>query len=285
MIFPGLVAIPAEDDREDAPKSHLITKKDVKRFLIALPFIVLMLFFLYHFFKRQADWSNCASNMNAVYKAVNFYANDWDDRFPPLAEADAVTGTPTVTNGKVNTWVTQVFAYDPRPEIFVCPAADPSENVPNEGAIHGKPGERAKHVTVNSSYGLYAGYASASQSLLERSGQSLFIGETSNMGARKTYDPFPFKDASGNVVPYDGFSMGWNDSNVEPSPQSKFITRMAFPDTSNGNFQNADSRHENKMLHAISADGNLINVRAFDAKINLQGGQPSGLWRTPPRQR
>lgn len=284
MIFPVFVSIPADDDREDAPKSHLITKKDVKRFLIVLPFIVLILFFLYRYFKKQSDWSNCASNMNAVYKSVSLYANDWDDRFPPLAEADATTGTPTVTNGKVITWVTQVFAYDPRPEIFQCPASDHSEAVPTEGAIHPKGAPKAIHVTVNSTYGMYAGYATASQSLLDRSGQSIFLSETSNMGAMNTYDPFPFKDSAGKVVGYDGYVMGWDNSNVEPNAQSKNVTRMAFRDTADGTFNNADSRHGNMMVHCIAPDGSLINLHSYQIKMEMQGGQPSGLWRTPPHQ-
>ena len=285
MIFPGFVSIPADDDREDAPKSHLITKKDVKRAIPFLIVVIIALIFFYRYFKKQSDWSNCASNMNAVYKCVSLYANDWDDRFPPPAESDPATGTPVVQNGKVITWVTQVFAYDPRPEIFQCPASDHSEAVPTEAAIHPKNGGKAIHITVNSTYGMYAGYATASQSLLERSGQSIFLSETSNMGAMKTYDPFPFKDTTGKVVGQDGYLIGWDNSNIEPNAQSKFVTRMAFRDTANGVFDNADSRHGNMMLHGIAPDGSLKNLRSYEAKIEMQGGQPSGLWRTPPRQR
>lgn len=285
MISSPIFSIPAaEEAREDAPKSHLITKKDIKRFLFYIvPVLAIVLFFSYRFMKRISDWHVCASNMNAVYKALSLYANDWDGRFPPMASSDPNTGTPYVTDGHVNTWVTQVFQYDQRPEIYHCPAADPTEGVPTEAAILPRTSsERAKRIIVYSTYGMYAGYATANESLIDRSGQSVFISETSNNGSMTSYDPSPFKDSSGAVVPYDGFSIGWDNGNVYPTPMSKMITRLAFRNSSNGDFTNAEARHDKYNLHGITPDGHLINITAPEARMNMRGGMPTGRWQVPP---
>src|SRR5690349_18780878 len=111
MIFSPIFSIPADEEaREDAPKSHLVTKKDVKRFLFyVVPVLAIALYFGFQVLKKMSDWHACASNLNAVYKAVSLYANDWDGRFPPIASSNPNTGTPYVTDGHVNTWVTLVF--------------------------------------------------------------------------------------------------------------------------------------------------------------------------------
>jgi hypothetical protein len=282
MIFSPLVSIPAdEESREDAPRSHLITKKDVKKFLIALPFILVALFFTYRHFKKISDWHICASNMNSVYKGLSLYSNDHDDRFPPLSSSNPSTGAPYVTDGVVNTWVSQVSPYGKDPQIFHCPAAEPGESVATEASIHDNPDGSPRQVTVQSTYGMYAGYASASTSLIERSGSSVLLAETSNNGSASSFDPTPYKDSSGAVIPYDGFSVGWDNNNLAPDLHTKYVTRLALRNSANGDFTKAETRHANGN-HAITPDGNLIIQHAQDARITMQGGVPSGEWRTAP---
>jgi hypothetical protein len=280
MTFPPLVSIPADEDRDNAPKSH-ITKKDVQRFLIALPFIVIVLFYGYKHFKKQSDWARCAANMNAVYKAINLYANDHDGLFPPLASSDPATGTPYVNRGLVNTWVTQVFPYDPRPEIYRCPSAFDDETVATEAAVPDKAGGPAKRMTIYSSYGIYAPYGAANTGLLDQSGQGILLAETSNDGSRGAYNPMPFKDSSGAIVPFDGFSLGFDNSNTRPDAKSRYVTRLALRDSATGNFGNATARHENQGLHGITTSGSLHNMRPGDAQLNMRGGEPTGMWRAP----
>lgn len=284
MIFSPLVSIPADDEPiQDRPKSHLITKKDVKRFLYVLPFIVLILYFLYAYFKKISDWHTCAGNMNSIYKAIGLYANDYDDRFPPLSPAcNPGTGTPYVTNGTVQTWVTPIFQYDPRPEIYQCPAAQPGEAVPTAASIPPKkPGEKHQDVVVQSTYGMYAGYAAASEALVQRSGESVFLAETANYGSQNSYDPQPYLDATGRPVPYDGFSIGWNDGNLTASTASRHVTRLAFHDAAKGDFSKSTSRHD-QGIHAIGPDGNLIILHPPDSTVSISGGLPSGMWQTAP---
>jgi hypothetical protein len=281
MIFGPLVSIPAEDDREDAPKSHLVTKKDIKRFLyFGVPILALLLLGLYSYFKKISDWHVCASNLNSMYKAISLYANDHDDQFPPSADMDLATRTPSVNGGLVNTWVTKVYGYtDQRPEIFHCPAGQDDESVPSIAAMKDAQGNWVK-TKINSNYGMYAGYSTATASIIDRPDQVIFLSETSNYGSQSSYDPLPFKDAAGKPLPYDGYSIGWDNDNFLPNSSSKIITRLALRHSDKGDFTKTEGRHANG-LHAITANGSLTVIHGEDAKIQMRGGEPTGLWQVP----
>src|SRR2546430_16118584 len=100
MIFPIIVAMPGEDDREDGPRSQHFSKKDLRWALPVIAFAVVALVIGYRYFKKQSDEHVCVSNMNSIFKAVSLYANDWDDRFPPIAwESNSLTGDPMINGG------------------------------------------------------------------------------------------------------------------------------------------------------------------------------------------
>jgi len=283
MMFPGLVAIPAEDDRDDAPRTHHVTKRDIKSLVIFLIVFAVLTLPVYNFYKRRADTHLCASNLNSVYQACSLYATANDERFPPLVEQDGSgsPGSPRVVNGKVISWVSSVFQYDPRPSIYQCPSALADEATPTEGAIPPKNGVgHSTHITIQSSYGMYAPYSAAMISLIDRTSQVVFITETSNFGSQTSYDPYPFLSASGNKIPYDGFSVGYDNSNIEPGPTSRRLTRLAFRDTQNGPGPKSVARHD-AGNHVITVDGNLLFLHPGDMQLQMRGGFPTGEWQAP----
>jgi len=276
-------ATPGDNDPEDGSRgSQYISRKDLKWLIVAAIVLVIIGWPVYRYKKGQADWHTCGSNLNAIYQAMSLYAADHDDRFPPIArEADPNTGTPIVENGKVDTWVTEAFAYDPRVSIFQCPAAPSEDTTATDGSIPPKSAKDTFHfVTVPSSYGMYAGYSAAAKSMIERSSQTVFISETANYGSSSSYDPMPFKDLHGKVVPFDGFSIGWDTGNKTPGENTKRITRLAFPGSANGDFSKAASRHD-EGIHAITPDGNTIILHPSDVNVNMRGGSPTGIWQVP----
>jgi hypothetical protein len=280
MIFPVLVSMAAEEDR-DGPRSQHFTKKDLKWVVVLLILLAIILPPVYNKFKKDSDEHVCITNMNAIYKALSLYANDHDDRFPPIAwEENPTTGEPNITNGKVTSWVTQAFHYDQRPEIFHCPAAEADESVPTEGAVRKAGDTKATHLTINSNYGMYVGYAAAMQSSIDNEDQVILFAETSNSGSQKSYDPYPFLDSAGKQVPYDGFSIGWNDANKIPTLASRSVTRLSFRDSANGDFKNATGRHGDE-VHAMAPGGNLIMLHPSDARLERRAGDIQGRWSVP----
>jgi hypothetical protein len=272
----------AADEDRDGPRSQHFTKKDLKWVAVLLVLLALFLPSLYKKFKHDSDEHVCITNMNSIYKALSLYANDWDDRFPPEAWEDptSTTGAPNIVDGKVNTWVTQAFHYDPRPDIYHCPAGEESESVPTEAAIH-KPGEsKAEHITIQSNYGMYVGYATAMQSSIERPDQVVFLSETSNRGAEQSYDPSPYLGTDGKPSPYDGYSIGWDSGNRQPDAGSKSVTRLSFRGCENGVFTNATTRHGDA-IHAITAGGNLIILHPNDSRLYMRAGDIQGYWAVP----
>jgi hypothetical protein len=276
------ISIPTDDeDREGPPKSRYISKKDLRWIIVGAIVLFIFGYPLFSNFKEGRDWHICASNMNGVYKALSSYANDYDGRFPPVAEeADPHTGAPGLYDGRLRTWVTQAFRYDNDPAIYNCPKAQDSETFPNEGDVRDKATGKVTVQTVRSSYGMYRGYNAAMLSAIERPGQVVFLTETSNFGAETSYDPLPFLDQRKATVPFDGFSVGWDTNNIQPDPTSKKLTRLAFRQSSKGDFSQAFGRHQSG-IHAITADGNLLVLKPGDATLHLRAGDPTGEWAVP----
>jgi hypothetical protein len=207
--------------------------------------------------------------------ALNAYAADHDDRYPPVAElADATTGAPAVLNNRISSWISQVYRYDPKIR-YDCPAAAPSEAVANEGRRENPETHRNETVTVYSTYGLYAPYGGALKSGIESPGQVVLLAETSNLGALGSLDPVKFVAPDGTVIPFDGHVIGWDNSNVAPNKATQKVTRLAFRDSAS---QTPFGRHP-KGLHAISADGGLIRLEPNDQNIDAHQRR---LWAVPP---
>jgi hypothetical protein len=275
MIGP-LLLVPAEDDRDDAHRSTYVSKKDVKWVLIGIAVLAVILYPVYINLKRQSDSHVCAANMNLIYQAISLYANDHDDRFPPVVQTGAGSpGAPTVLQESVYSWVSLTHRYNPKVS-FVCPAAQEDENSPNQVTDD----ITKQRKIVQSSYGMYKPYGGMSSTGVERSGETVLFAETSNFGSQSSFDPVKFFGPDKQPIPYDGFSIAWNDSNVDPGAKTTSVTRLAFRKSASGNFGEAFARHD-VGVHAISVDGGLINLAPNDAHVQTLGGQIKGRWSVP----
>ena len=292
MNFPFLVSMSADPAGDKAHRTGHVTKKDVRYVVTALIVLAIFLFPVYDTLKGQADWHTCAGNMNNIFQAVSLYMADNDERFPPVAEeADSRTGVPFISNGHVTTWATQVYKYNPKVNFF-CPSASDDEAVATGARIDDPTTHERKTITFADSYGMFRGLSAASKSLIPHPENNILFAETSNNGAQSSYDPAPFRAANGATTPFDAFVIGWdapgpaaadNDlkyANVEPQKNSKFVTRLAFRNSKGGYSKDSVSRHGEK-IHAITADGNLINLVPGDARIKSDSGVPNPFWATP----
>lgn len=273
MIFNPLFTTNNEpDDRTDElPRSGHLSRKDLRVLGVALVVFGSILGIVYYYMKRDAERKICRTNMSAVFKAISLYAIDNDNQLPPTHQMVPGTDEPVVENGAAITWVTSVSQYMDPKRNFVCPSAAPEEYAFNQGYS-----ETKGTYSIPSTYGMYAAMSAVSISLVPNPSDVILLAETSNKGAKDTYDPVPFS------APYDGFLIGWDTSNVWPTGLTQFVTRLAFYNGSKGPYgQGAIPRHD-KGIHMFTVEGSLITALPTSADVRMNQGVPVGQWTTPP---
>lgn len=273
MIFNPLLSTNNEpDDRTDElPRSGHLSRKDLKVLAVGLVVFGAILGLVYYYMLRDAERKICRTNMSAVFKAISLYAIDNDSQLPPTHQMVPGSIEPVVENGAAITWVTSVSQYiDPKRD-FVCPSASPEEYAMNQGYS-----ETKGTYSIPSTYGLYAAMSAVSISLVQNPSDVILLAETSNKGARDTYDPLPFD------APYDGFLVGWDTNNVWPTDETAFVTRLAFYNGSKGPYgKEAIPRHD-KGIHMFTVEGSMITAEPPAADVRMNQGVPVGQWATPP---
>ncbi|MFZ4506636.1 MAG: hypothetical protein ACOYON_02940 [Fimbriimonas sp.] len=258
---------------EDAPKSggQYLSRKDLR---VIIPGIVLFLFLLYPFYlwgKANSERSQCIRNIKSMYQAMEQYALDKDDRFPvAYYSLDGVKADPGET-GHPRTWASDIAVYMNPRASFRCPSASADEVVLVDGTSgwnKGKP--------IELSYGMYAPYSGVLRSIVENPNSVVIIAETSNGGAGSTYNPKP-------IDPSDGFVIGWDNSNIQPDLNTKFVTRLAFKGTDKGVFDPKGEGRHDIGVHSVVATGAKMNLKPDNATVNLDRDQkmPTGTWALP----
>ena len=148
--------------------------------------------------------------------------------------------------------------------------------------------EGQNNARIPLTYGMYAPYGGFLRNSIENPDQTVILAETSNFGATGVFNPQPFPNLEGAKIPHDGFVIAWDDSNLEPSDKSSYVTRLAFPNTSGGVFAKDGAARHDAGLHAITASGAASPLlKPQDAKVErrFKGDLPSGMWAAPPISR
>ena len=254
---------------EKTTHGQYVSAKDLKVWAIGLAVLGAMFYPIYKVLEGNSERHRCISNLSSIYKAINLYAEQHDNRFPPLARTEGDGVTPSLSaNGNPYTWVSDVAPFMNARDTFVCPTSEPAERVQNESAASTK-------LTVPSSYGMYAPYGGVLTSLVESPDQVVIVAETSDRGTQETLDPTPFATKQP-----DGFMIGWSDTNTAPAKGTDSVTRLAFPGLGKGK---AVARH-GKFIQALSASGELLQLAPEDSAFRTGGGVGSH-WKLPPGYR
>jgi hypothetical protein len=260
----------------DAPEGEsrgggYVSRKDVK--WIAATLIVLAIVFvpIWNTLREQSERQRCRQNMKAMSEAIAQYAIDNNDRFPPaynMSDTDA----PGLGYAYPATWATHVQPLMNPRASFRCPSAGEDEVV---NVLAGEPGKPPIDLT----YGMYKGLSAVPSGMVPNPGEVVLLAETANNGAAGSFNPVPFRDAGGKVVTSDGFLIGWSDSNLLYGDQSETVTRLAFRGTQDGTFDGPDVRgRHGKIIHAISAEGGLIQLTPSQAKVDYLYPTLRGRW-------
>lgn len=253
--------------------SNYVTKKDFRVIVIGILAFTIMLIPIYKVLERNSEKARCAQNMAAIANGIGQYAALHDDRFPPLMRT-AGDAPDLGEKGVPFTWASDVQEFMNARASFLCPTAKPEEIVQTE-SLNGGP--------LPVTYGMYAPYSGFLRSQIDDPDMTIIVAETSNYGATGTYNPNPFKDAQGRNIPFDGFAIGLDDNNLYGTEASKFVTRLAFPGSANGKFEEKGQTRHDGGIHAITATGSASPLlKPNDAIITRRFGLPGGIWTVPP---
>ncbi len=267
MIF--LMADPYDaSETEERPRSTYVGKKDWKILAIFLIPVSIVIWMLYSKQLKQAQEAICDQNLAQIQKAMGVYMETNNGRFPPAFVETSDHQPMMIQSGRVeapHTWISQIYGGFEKRASFVCPSALAEEYASN---LH----PEETHTTINSTYGMYLPRSGWPESLLQNPEQAILIAETSNHGSNSSFNPKPYP-----VAP-DGSVIGWDDGNVEMTPNSRFATRLAFQETTNGKFQPmGPARHETR-IHVLFASGRRGRIQSEDARIEKLGEQSTGYW-------
>ena len=273
------------EEEQGRRKTSHVTKREILIVAVCLIVLALLFYPLFVRFHRKVDSDRCILNITAIKDAIPLYAADNNDRLPPVYMVSEVAPVPKVfPDGKEFTWVSLIARYMPERASFKCPAATDAENVLNAGTLQNQPNE-----PLASSYGMFGALSAFPLGSIPSPDSTALIGETSSNGANTTYDPLPFRDPSGKAVP-DGIVIGFNNTNFtavdstrQLYQQSKAATRLAFPGTSTGKYDDLGPVRHDDGLHVLMVDGHLKHFRPPAAIVRHAGkySDPTGLWNVP----
>jgi hypothetical protein len=253
--------------------TNYVTKKDFRIIIAGVLVLTVMLIPIYKVLEGNSQKARCAQNMAAIANGLGQYAALHDDRFPPLMRT-AGDAPDLGDKGLPFTWASDVQEFMNTRASFLCPTAQPNEVVNTESL---------KGEILPVTYGMYAPYSGYLRSMIDDPDMTVIVAETSNYGANDTYNPLPFKDAQGRNIPFDGFAIGLNDQNFYGTENSKYVTRLAFPGSAGGKFEEKGQTRHDGGIHAITATGSASPLlKPNDAVVSKQFGLPGGIWRVPP---
>lgn len=163
--------------------------------------------------KRTSD---CLSNLKDIATAINLYQIDYGNRLPLAYYADATGAPQTDAAGRPLTWVLCISGYVKREftRVLVCPA-DPTGG----STLITHPRDTSK--TLRLSYGFYAPLSGAQLADLPNPGLGILIADSLAGGQLGSLNPTPL--LNGN----DGFALTFDDALMQPTPNSKYVVRLA----------------------------------------------------------
>jgi hypothetical protein len=264
----------------DAPEgakqsSAYMSRKDIKWIVAILIVLFVVGWPVWYAFMEQRDKQVCATNMRGIYEAMMLYAEQNDSRLPPLYHVGE-NGAPYLSDGKPFVWASLLLPYMNQRAKFYCPASEESERMPTIGYDE-RTDERAD---FDLTYGMYLPMGTIPHLLATNASDTALLLETTNNGALGTYNPVPFRDANGDVVPFDAFMVGFNDSNEMLTPDSKWVTRLAFRDAAKGYESGKAIPRHGLGIHVIFLDGHKGFFKAPNAKVRNIFPDADGPWRT-----
>lgn len=265
---------PNAPEGESRAGTAYVTRKDVKIVGVALVLLAICSYPVFRVLQRRSQKSICIQNMKSIMDSINQYAIQNEEKFPPIFDSGPADEPALQASGAPYTWASDLREYMNPRASFVCPSADPTE-------LSRSQDPRTVKGSFPLSYGMFAPLSGFSRSLVDDPDEAVLIAETSNRGALNTYDPIPFKDSGGNPMPYDGMVVGWDTDNFDGSDMSKFVTRLAFPNSNGPKFmKDGEGRHDEGTF-ILTVTGHLRTVNPTITRVQRRNLMIYGPWPMP----
>jgi hypothetical protein len=266
---------PDEPD-DSARRSQYMSARDIKVLGIIILVLLALLWPIYNYYRGVSERYRCKQNFKDIFEAMGLYSAEWNDRYPPLyVIAPGQKEAPLLdAKNRPFTWASLIQRFARKPDIFRCPSATEEEVL-----LAQDPSTTKKSLPMT--YGMYVGLALEPTSLVRNPATTILAAETSNYGAHGSFNPVPLHDNDGKPIPFDGFLIGYSDSNLVPSTKTVSVTRLAFEGSKNGFFsQHLVPRHPNGNWY-LFAGGQVGFLGADVARVKMLGSDPTGYWERP----
>lgn|GEM_PF-1832403 len=257
---------------DEKPKSHYLSKRDIRVFLIAFTALLIVLSPVYFVLKDRSDAFLCKKNFQAMGSAMLLYASEHDDRLPPAYVTIDDQGTPLIEDGAVYSWANLLDIYMKKDTSFKCPKSSPEDNYLDHHA--------ESNSLMEVSYSFYKPMSCVALSDIPNPDEAILISEGSR---RDSFDPHPMLDADGKPLPFDTYVITWSNGNDLPDQTVKSVTHLAYPNTENGVFEfKGASRHPDGN-HFLTASGRAISLPPSAAKVewDVKRKRVIGRWTVP----
>lgn len=216
-----LFAVEEEEDRDvERRKNPYLSQKGFRWLLLGFVVAVLGALAYIKLVWEPARWPlHIKGDLRAIHAALFLYAEQNDDGLP-MAYIATTGDAPLVDKaGRPAVWASHLADYISSVEHFTSPAIPKEWGTPI--AYRDRQTDELKSGTL--SYGILSWMTLPPTRTYLLEDTQVMVAETISSGQGGSYDPLPVPGG----VP-DGFLIGYNDSNFQPTPESKFVTRLAL---------------------------------------------------------
>ncbi|RMG24178.1 MAG: hypothetical protein D6724_06670 [Armatimonadetes bacterium] len=220
MIFPFFVLEDEDEDRDvERRKNPYLTGAGLRWLIVIFVVLVSGALAYIKLVWEPARWPlHIKGDLRAIHGALFLYAEQNNDGLP-VAYTRTGTGVLTDAQGRPACWASQLSDYISDVDHFTSPAVPKEWGTPI--AYRERITNKLSEATL--SYGIvsWATLPPTRTYLMEK--YQVLVAETISNGKGGSYDPSPLPGG----VP-DGFLIGYDNSNDQPTSASKFVTRLAF---------------------------------------------------------
>lgn len=240
---------------------------------IVVIIVILVLIPLYRQLVDIKHTSDCLSNLKEMATAITLYQTDFNSSLP-IAYYLQPDGEPIRDEyRRPLCWVHSISGYvrkDPA-RVFKCPA-DPLSG--STEISH----PRRSDQSLRLSYGFFLPLSNQKLESIPNPGATVLIADSVAGGQLGTIDPNPL--AGGN----DGFVLSFEDGLFRPTPQSRFIARLAVWRRDPSGDWVADNLRafHGKGVNVLHADGHVATRSPTILLIERDArGRPAAPWSLP----
>lgn len=258
--------------QDDKPRSRYVSLKDVKIVSIVLVPLIALGVWLYLGGLGKSEEAYCRQNLRQIGVAMLSYSALNDDRLPPAYNVydRGQKPIPKSANGRIINWGTVIQPYMSTRNTYLCRSAKPEEAWTAASGLQGE-------TPIQGTYGMYRGLSSTPRNQITSPNGTILVAESVNLGFGNTFNPVPFSDMAD-----DGSLLGWDDGNIDFTPRTKWVTRLAFFGADAGYASTGVKGRHGGHIDAVTVEGGLRVLGPMEAAVEHASPRLKGLWWSDP---